>query len=89
MSFAGLAPNDPSREQYQLWIFDPSQSDKTPIDGGVFNIPATAAAGAEIVVPIDPKLRPTGPVMFAITVEKPGGVVVSDRKRLVLIAKPA
>lgn len=87
LSFAGLESNDPAREQYQLWIFDPSQSDTTPIDGGVFNIPP-AAAGSEIVIPIDPKLRPAGPVMFAITIEKPGGVVVSDRKRLILIARP-
>jgi hypothetical protein len=85
MSFAGLRPNDPTREQYQLWIFDPSQSDKTPIDGGVFNVTSTG----EVVVPIDPKLSPAGPVMFAITIEKPGGVVVSDRSRLILIAKPA
>jgi hypothetical protein len=27
--------------------------------------------------------------MFAVTVEKPGGVVVSDRKRLIGIAKVA
>ncbi|MDX2114002.1 MAG: anti-sigma factor [Planctomycetota bacterium] len=85
MTFAGLPTNDPAREQYQLWIFDPSQSDKTPIDGGVFDMPAS---GATVTVPIDPKLVPRGPVMFAITIEKPGGVVVSDRSRLVLIAKP-
>lgn len=83
MTLSGLPANDPSREQYQLWIFDPAQSDKTPIDGGVFD----AAAGA-VVVPIDPKIRVTGATLFAVTIEKPGGVVVSDRSRLVLIAKP-
>jgi anti-sigma-K factor RskA len=84
MTFEGLPPNDPTKEQYQLWIFDPSQSDKTPIDGGVFDVASTG----EVIVPIDPKLRPAGPVMFAITIEKPGGSVVSSRERLVLIAKP-
>lgn len=84
MTFEGLPPNDPSKEQYQLWIFDPSQSDKTPIDGGVFDVATTG----EVIVPIDPKLRPAGPVMFAVTIEKPGGSVVSSRERLVLIAKP-
>lgn len=84
MTFEGLPPNDPTKEQYQLWIFDPSQSDKTPIDGGVFDVASTG----EVIVPIDPKLRPAGPVMFAVTIEKPGGSVVSSRERLVLIAKP-
>lgn len=85
MTFSGLPANDPTKEQYQLWIFDPAQSDKTPIDGGVFDV---ASTGGTVVVPIDPKLRVTDAVLFAITVEKPGGVVVSDRSRLILIAKP-
>ncbi len=84
MRFSGLPVNDPSVEQYQLWIFDPSQSDATPIDGGVFDIDADGNA----IVEIDPKLSPTGPTMFAITIEQPGGVVVSSRERLVLIATP-
>ena len=28
------------------------------------------------------------PVLFAITVERPGGVVVSSRERIALVAKP-
>jgi anti-sigma-K factor RskA len=83
MAFEGLRANDPAKEQYQLWIFDPAQSDKTPIDGGVFD-----AKAGRIVVPIDPKIRVTGATLFAVTIEKPGGVVVSDRSRLVLVAKP-
>ncbi|MBL8745295.1 MAG: anti-sigma factor [Phycisphaerae bacterium] len=85
MTFAGLPANDPTKEQYQLWIFDPAQSDKTPIDGGVFDV---TASGGTVVVPMDPKIRVSDAVMFAVTIEKPGGVVVSDRSRLVLIAKP-
>ncbi|MEM7586885.1 MAG: anti-sigma factor, partial [Acidobacteriota bacterium] len=70
MRFSGLAINDPTQEQYQLWIFDAEQDEKYPIDGGVFDI----TAEGEVVVAIDPKLRVVTPTLFAITVEKPGGV---------------
>jgi anti-sigma-K factor RskA len=75
-----LAANDPAREQYQLWIFDESQ--EHPIDGGVFDVTA-----GEVLIPIDAKLRVAKPTLFAVTREKPGGVVVSDQKRIVLVAK--
>lgn len=90
MTFKGAPFNDPSKEQYQLWIFDPTQSDKTPVDGGVFDLSsAKAGPDGEVIVPIDPKLVIAAkPVLFAITIEKPGGVVVSDRSRLVLVAAP-
>ncbi len=81
MSFQGLPVNDPNVEQYQLWIIDPSR-DKHPIDGGVFDIVANGTS----IIPIDAKLGVVSPQAFAITVEKPGGVVVSDQKRLPLIA---
>ncbi len=83
MRFRGLPVNKPTEEQYQLWIFDKNQSDKTPVDGGVFDITSTG----ETIVPIDAKLRVQEPFMFAITIEKPGGVVVSSRERLPLLAK--
>jgi hypothetical protein len=38
-------------------------------------------------VPIDPRLPIGKPTLFAITVEKPGGVVVSKRERLPLLAQ--
>ena len=82
MTFRGLAKNDPTKEQYQLWIIDPSRDEK-PVDGGVFDI----AGPGETIVPIRAKLRVDKPTVFAITVEKPGGVVVSDQKRLPLLAK--
>ena len=86
MRFAGLAPNDPTREQYQLWIFDKDRPAETPVDGGVFDVdPATG----EVVIAIDPKVRVTDATMFAVTVEKPGGVVVSKRERIPVLAKPA
>jgi len=76
----GLAANDPAREQYQFWIFDEAQ--EHPIDGGVFDV-----AAGEVLIPIDAKLRVQKPTLFAVTREKPGGVVVSDQKRIVLVAK--
>ena len=85
MRFRGLAVNDPAVEQYQLWIFDAQQDERFPIDGGVFDVTATG----EVVVPIDPKISVVEPTLFAVTVEKPGGVVVSSRERLPLLAKVA
>lgn len=82
MRLVGLPVNDPTVEQYQLWIFDEAQ--KHPVDGGVFNV----GAGGELLVPIDAKLRVAKPTLFAITIEKPGGVVVSDRERIAWVAKP-
>jgi anti-sigma-K factor RskA len=77
----GLASNDPRRSQYQLWIFDADQPAETPVDGGVFDV-----AAGEVVIPIDAKLAVGRPQAFAVTVEKPGGVVVSKRERVVLLA---
>lgn len=83
MRFHGLASNDASKAQYQLWIFDPSQDAKTPIDGGVFDVDPSSG---DVLVPVTPKLRVTHPTLFAVTVEKPGGVVVSKRERIVVLA---
>lgn len=81
MRFTGMPKNDPSAEQYQLWIIDPGRDDE-PIDGGVFNI----SDSGEVVVPILAKLNVVSPKAFAITIEKPGGVVVSTQERLPLLA---
>ena len=85
MRFRGLAMNDPAKEQYQLWVFDSERDDRYPVDGGVFNVETTPSG--ETIVPISATLHVSDAVMFAITVEKPGGVVVSDRSRLPLLAK--
>lgn len=82
MMLRGLPVNDANKEVYQLWIFDETQSDKTPIDGGVFNV----TADGEVVIPIDAKLKTRNPKAFAITLEKPGGVVVSERKKIAALA---
>jgi hypothetical protein len=78
----GLVPNDPRLAQYQLWIIDAERDARYPVDGGVFDV----TAAGEVLVPVTPRLRVGRPTLFAITLEKPGGVVVSARERLVLAA---
>lgn len=85
MRFQGLAKNDARANVYQLWIFDKQRDDKYPVDGGVFTIDDESG---DVIVPIKARL-PVGEVaLFAVTVEKPGGVVVSKRERIVVTAKP-
>ena len=86
MRFKGLAKNDKSVFQYQLWIFDKNRDDKYPVDGGVFDVDSETG---DVVVPITARLKVDEPVLFAVTVEKPGGVVVSKRERIVVTAKPS
>ncbi|MEP6787950.1 MAG: anti-sigma factor [Acidobacteriota bacterium] len=83
MRIQGLPANDTAKETYQLWIFDKTQDAATPIDGGTFDI----KSGGEVVIPINAKLKARGPQMFAITIEKPGGVVVSKRGKIAALAK--
>jgi hypothetical protein len=82
MRFVGLAPNDPTQFQYQLWIFDKTRDQAFPVDGGVFDV----TSNGEVIVAINPKLHVNDLGMFAVTVEKPGGVVVSKRERIVVTA---
>jgi hypothetical protein len=82
MVFDGLDVNDPSKEQYQLWIFDTDKQQAYPIDGGVFDIVSTG----ESVVPIKAHVPVLRAVQFAITIEPPGGVTVSKRERIPLLA---
>jgi hypothetical protein len=84
LRFEHLPSNDPKVYQYQLWIFDATRDDRFPIDGGVFDVPA----GGEVVIPIAPRLPVGQATLFAVTIEKPGGAVVSSRDRIVLVAKP-
>ena len=81
MRIRGLALNDPARAQYQLWIFDARRDDAHPVDGGVFDV-----QGDDVVIPIHAAIRVFEPKLFAVTVERPGGVVVSKRERIVLTA---
>lgn len=80
MRLSGLVANNQASAQYQLWIVDPDR-DERPVDGGVFNVPAGVD---EIIIPIDAKLNIGAPAAFAITLEQPGGVVVSAGPLLVV-----
>jgi hypothetical protein len=82
MRFVGLHPNDRAQAQYQLWIFDKDRDARYPVDGGVFDVPASG----EVVVPITARLHVDQPTLFAVTIEKPGGVVVSKREHIVVTA---
>jgi hypothetical protein len=84
LRFAGLPPNDPSVHQYQIWIFDAGRDKRYPVDGGVFDVPANAA---EVVIPIRASLMVRKPAAFAVTLEKPGGVVVSGREHVVALGQ--
>jgi len=87
MKLAGLAVNDRSQMQYQLWIFDKNRDDKFPVDGGVFDVVPTGHSG-ETIVRITPRLPIQQAALFAVTIERPGGVVVSSRDRIVVTAAP-
>jgi Anti-sigma-K factor rskA len=82
MRFAGLEPNDPTKTQYQLWIFDKDRDSRYPVDGGVFDV----SSKGEVVIPVTARLHVAAPTLFAVTLEKPGGVVVSKRERIVVTA---
>ena len=82
LHFVGLASNDPSVSEYQIWIFDGTRDQRYPVDGGVFDVPA---GRDEVVIPIDAKLLVSKAAAFAVTVEKPGGAVVSSRQHVVAL----
>jgi anti-sigma-K factor RskA len=87
MRFRGLPANNPQEQQYQLWIFDATRGDQYPVDGGVFDVPANS--NGEVIVPILARLPIRDPALFAVTIEKPGGAVVSSRERIVVVAPAA
>lgn len=95
MLIKGLTPNDPRFQQYQLWIWDqerepdpanpsPLANDVHPVDGGVFDVNSEG----EAVIPINASLVINKPYLFAVTVERPGGVAKSDKSSVPLIAGP-
>lgn len=81
--FTNLPVNDAAKESYQLWIVDETQDAKTPISGGVFNVNKSG----EVIVPVNAQIQVKKPKMIAVTVEKPGGVVVSKQEKVVALAK--
>ena len=71
-------------QPHQQWIFDRGRDERYPVDGGVFDIPA---GSDEVIVPIHSKLAVDDAYLFAVTVEGPGGVVVSSRERIAILAQ--
>jgi len=84
LTLSGLAPSTGTGHQYQLWIFDGARDDRYPVDGGVFDVPEGADT---VTVPVRPALRISRPAAFAVTLERSGGVVVSDRSHLMALAR--
>ena len=95
MLIKGLEPNDPRFQQYQLWIWDkdrepdpenpsPLADNVHPVDGGVFDVNDEG----EAVIPIKASLVVDQPYLFAVTVERPGGVAKSDKSQVPIIAGP-
>ena len=80
---SGLPKNDPTKETYQLWLVAENQDPKTPVDGGTFDI----GSDGEVVIPISAKVKAINPQVFAITIEKPGGVPVSKQEKVPAVAK--
>ena len=52
IKITGMPMNDPSQNQYQIWIVDPIKY-QNPVDGGVFDI---TKSDRELIIPINPKL---------------------------------
>lgn len=86
LRFRGLQANNTREMTYQLWIFDGTRDERYPIDGGIFDIPP---GQSEVIVPITAKLQVRDPKAFAVTIEQPGGSVVSSRDRIVVLAPVA
>ncbi len=86
LRFRGIPANDPRLEQYQLWIADASRTPPEPVEGGVFNPPQRTATG-DVIIPFEAKLPVGKPAAFVVTVEQPGGVVVSKQERVLALAQ--
>ena len=82
--FTGLPRNDPAIAQYQIWISDAARDPRYPVDGGVFDCPS---ARRRVIVPIHPAVPVRRAKSFVITLEKPGGVVVSARQHVLALAE--
>jgi len=87
LRLVGLPENDPSEQQYQLWIIDSrgladDNGQSARISGAIFD-----AESGETLVPIDPAIPVKDAAAFAVTIEQPGGVWASDMSRRVVIAQ--
>ncbi len=84
-----LPANDAAESQYQLWILDaarPAEDGRNRVDGGVFDAP-DADGWQEIV--FEAKLPVLDCSGFALTLEPPGGSVVSELGPRLLMITPS
>ena len=84
LRLSGFVANDPSRAQYQFWIFDAARDERYPVDGGVFDV---APGRSEVIVPVHASRHVSRVAAFSVTVEQPGGAVVSARDKVVAFAR--
>ena len=82
LHLVGLKANDPEVQQYQAWIFDGQRDKRYPVSTGIFDVPADAT---DIVIPLHASVPVRLAKAFAVTVEKPGGVVVPDKAHVVVL----
>jgi hypothetical protein len=88
LTFRGIPRNDPRLAQYQLWIVDAHRKQPEPVDGGVFNVAGEPTAqGNDVVIPFEAKLPIGQPAAFVVTMEQPGGVVISKQEKVLALAK--
>lgn len=84
LRFRGIPANDPRLAQYQLWIADAGRPQPEPVDGGVFDVSSTA--DGDVIIPFEAKLPVDKPAAFVVTLEQPGGVVVSKQEKVMTLA---
>jgi len=81
----GLPPNDPQREQYQVWIRDSHRPHDHPIGAGVFNV----GPSGEAVLLIHPRIVVHAHDRFFISREPSGGSILPcGRMLLTALACP-
>ncbi len=81
VQITGIAPNDATRERYQVWIYDGARDARYPVDGGLFD-----AEGGAVTVMLSPRLLVAQPTRFVITREHAAGAVVSTLAHVVATA---
>jgi hypothetical protein len=81
LSVSGLPLNVPSKNRYQLWIFDTGRDARFPVDAGLFD-----AAGAATTFIFSPRVAVTNATKFMITLEAAAGAVVSDRNQTIAVS---
>jgi anti-sigma-K factor RskA len=81
---SGLKPNDPAKEQYQLWVMDAAHKEAIPVVAGVFDVKPDGTATLAVRSPI----RVSDAQAFAVSKEKPGGGPQPTMTQVVLVMKP-